>query len=186
MSNIVSVIIVSWNKTRFLENCLASILAIPPASVFESWVVENASAEDSPRMLREKFSQVHLTENLENVGVAPANNHVIQQCTGKYILLLNPDTLVAPDALQSLVDFLDKQPEAGTAGARILISNGFLKISSHLQPTLTREFWRLLHLADLLPFAAYAGTLRDIRALLSSSKALCIGGPLLAFNPGTS
>ena len=108
----ISIIIVSWNTARFLENCLASILANPPTSPFENWVVDNASTDDSHRMVREKFPQVHLVENRENVGFARANNQAIQRCTGKYILLLNPDTLVASGALQALVDFLDKHPEA--------------------------------------------------------------------------
>jgi GT2 family glycosyltransferase len=151
----ISIIIVSWNTARFLENCLASILANPPTAPFESWVVDNASTDDSPRMVREKFPRVHLVENRENVGFARANNQVIQRCTGKYILLLNPDTLVTSGALQALVDFLDKHPEAGAAGARILNPDGTLQISSHPRPTLPRELWRLFHLDRLSPYAEY-------------------------------
>src|SRR6266511_455599 len=154
----ISIIIVSWNTAWFLENCLASILANPPTSPFENWVVDNASTDDSPRMVREKFPQVHLVENRENVGFARANNQAIQQCTGKYILLLNPDTLVASGALQALVDFLDKHPEAGAAGARILNPDGSLQISSHPRPTLSRELWRLFHLDSLSPYAEYSLT----------------------------
>lgn len=154
----ISIIIVSWNTASFLENCLASILANPPTSPFEKWVIDNASTDDSPRMVREKFPQVHLVENRENVGFARANNQAIQRCTGKYILLLNPDTLVASGALQALVDFLDKHPEAGAAGARILKPDGSLQISSHPRPTLSREFWRLFHLDVLSPYAMYPPT----------------------------
>jgi GT2 family glycosyltransferase len=150
-----SIIIVSWNTTRLLENCLASIQTNPPTSPFESWVVDNASTDDSPRMVREKFPQVHLVENRENVGFARANNQAIQRCTGKYVLLLNPDTLVESGALQALVDFLDKHPEAGAAGARILNPDGSLQISSHPRPTLSRELWRLFHLDNLSPYAEY-------------------------------
>src|SRR5215207_3960712 len=110
-----SIVIVSWNTARLLENCLASILANSPTSPFEIWVVDNASTDDSPRMVREKFAEVHLIESHENVGFARANNQAIQRCSGKYILLLNPDTLVRAGALQALVDFLDKHPEAGAA-----------------------------------------------------------------------
>jgi GT2 family glycosyltransferase len=151
----ISIIIVSWNTASFLENCLASILANPPTSPSENWVVDNASTDDSPRMVREKFPQVHLVENRENVGFARANNQAIQRCTGKYVLLLNPDTLVASGALQALVDFLDKHPEAGAAGARILNPDGSLQISSHPRPTLSRELWRLFHLDSLSPYAEY-------------------------------
>ena len=155
MSNMLSIIIVSWNTAWFLENCLASIKANPPTSPFENWVVDNASTDDSPRMVREKFPKVHLVENRENLGFARANNQAIQRCTGKYILLLNPDTFVAPGALQALVDFLDEHPEAGAAGARILNPDGSLQISSHPRPTLSRELWRLFHLDSLSPYAEY-------------------------------
>ena len=151
----ISIIIVSWNTAGFLENCLASIMANPPTLPFEIWVVDNASTDDSPRMVREKFPQVHLVENRENVGFARANNQAIQRCTGKYILLLNPDTLVASGALQALVDFLDKHPEAGAAGAKILNPDGSLQISSHPRPTLSRELWRLFHLDGLSPYSEY-------------------------------
>src|SRR5688572_9666781 len=151
MSNMLSIIIVSWNTASLLENCLASILAGPPTSPFEIWVVDNASTDDSPWMVRKKFPQVHLIENRENVGFARANNQAIQRCMGKYILLLNPDTVVASGALQALVDFLDKHPEKGAIGPRILNPDGSLQISSHPRPTLFREPWRLFHLDALLP-----------------------------------
>ena len=151
----ISIVIVSWNTARFLENCLASILTDLPTSPVEIWVVDNASSDDSPRMVREKFPQVHLIENRENVGFACANNQAIQRCTGKYILLLNPDTLVASGALQALTDFLDEHPETGAAGGRILNPDGSLQISSHPRPTLSRELWRLFHLDRFLPYAEY-------------------------------
>jgi len=150
-----SIIIVSWNTAFLLENCLTSIFANPPTSPFEIWVVDNSSTDESPRMVREKFTQVHLIENHENLGFARANNQAIQRCTGKYILLLNPDTLVKPGALQALVDFLNQHSEAGAAGSKLIRGDGSLQISSHPRPTLSREFWRLFHLDILAPYAMY-------------------------------
>ena len=150
-----SIIIVSWNTAWFLENCLSSILVNPPTSPFEIWVVDNASTDDSPRMVRDKFPQVQLLESIENVGFARANNQAIQRCTGKYVLLLNPDTLVGSGALQDLVDFLDTTPEAGAAGAKILNPDRSLQIASHPRPTLSRELWRLFHLDSIFPYAEY-------------------------------
>jgi GT2 family glycosyltransferase len=109
-------------------------------------------------MVREKFPQVHLIENHENVGFARANNQAIQQCAGKHILLLNPDTLVRSGALQAMVDFLEKTFEAGAVGPRILNPDGSLQISSYPLPTLARELWRLFHLDRLTPFAVYPQT----------------------------
>jgi N-acetylglucosaminyl-diphospho-decaprenol L-rhamnosyltransferase len=154
----ISIIIVSWNTARFLENCLDSILATPPTESVEIWVVDNASTDDSPRMVREKFPQVHLIENRVNAGFARANNQAIQRCMGNYVLLLNPDTLVKSGALQALVDFMEKTPEAGAAGARILNPDGSLQISSWPRPTLSRELWRLFHLDSLSPYAEYPRT----------------------------
>lgn len=154
-SPMLSIVIVSWNTARLLEDCLASILTNPPALEFEIWVVDNASTDDSPRMVHEKFPQVHLIQNRENVGFARANNQAIQRCAGKYVLLLNPDTLIAPGALQSLIDFLDAHSTAGAAGARLRNPDGSLQISSHPQPTLSREFWRMFHLDVLAPYAVY-------------------------------
>ncbi len=154
----ISIIIVSWNTAWFLENCLASILANPPTSSFEIWVVDNASTDESFRMVREKFPLVNLIENRENVGFARANNQAIQRCAGNYILLLNPDTLVKSGALQALVNFLDQHPEAGAVGARILNPDGSLQTASHPRPTLSRELWRLFHLDALFPYAEYPPT----------------------------
>jgi GT2 family glycosyltransferase len=155
ISNTLSIIIVNWNTARLLVNCLDTIVANPPASPFECWVVDNASTDESLRIVRDRFPQVHLVENRENVGFARANNQAIQRCTSKYILLLNPDTLVMPGALQNLVDFLDKDPEVGAVGAKILNSDRSLQISSHPRPTLSRELWRLFHLDRLSPYAEY-------------------------------
>jgi GT2 family glycosyltransferase len=157
-SDLLSIVIVSWNTAQLLEDCLASVMANHPTPSFELWVVDNASTDQSPQMVREKFPQVRLIENRVNVGFAGANNQAIRQCSGKYILLLNPDTLVRSGALQALVDFLEKTPEAGAAGARILNPDGSLQIASHPRPTLSRELWRLFHMDKFLPYAEYPTT----------------------------
>lgn len=150
-----SIVIVSWNTCQHLENCLDSILRIPPSLSFEIWVVDNDSNDGTTKMVRERFSQVHLLENHENVGFARANNQAIERCTGKYLLLLNPDTLVDPASLNALVDFLESSPEAGAAGAKLLNMDGSLQISSHRWPTLSREVSRLFHLDRFIPYEDY-------------------------------
>jgi N-acetylglucosaminyl-diphospho-decaprenol L-rhamnosyltransferase len=150
-----SVIIVSWNTCELLKNCLESILANPPAMPVEIWVVDNASADESPQMVRRRFSQVNLLENEVNVGFARANNQALQRCNGKYVLLLNPDTLVDCCSLENLVDFLEENPRAGAAGPMLLNPDGSMQISSHPWPTLTRELLRMFHLDTILPFSEY-------------------------------
>ncbi len=153
-----SIIIVGWNTRNLLKNCLSSILANPPAAPYEIWVVDNASTDGSSSMVRESFPQAHLIENNENLGFSGANNLAIRQCTGKYLLLLNPDTLVESGALQALVDFMEQHPEVGSVGPRILNPDCSMQILSHPRPTLSRELWRLLHLDSILPYAVYPRT----------------------------
>ena len=153
--NLLSIIIINWNTRKLLEHCLESILVSPPTFPFEVWVVDNASTDETPQMVRERFSKVKLVENSENVGFARANNQAMRQCTGKYILLLNPDTLVESCSIENLIDFLEKNPVAGAAGARLLYPDGSLQISSHPWPTLSGELWRMFHMDRLSPITEY-------------------------------
>src|SRR5262245_57402836 len=105
-----SIIIVSWNVRAYLAQCLASLFARPSPCSFEVWVVDNASTDGSLAMVRDWFPQVQTIQNDENVGFARANNQAARQSTGRYLLLLNPDTRVKPGALDRLVEFLDAQP----------------------------------------------------------------------------
>ncbi|NLD44977.1 MAG: glycosyltransferase family 2 protein, partial [Chloroflexi bacterium] len=111
-----SVIIVSWNTRDLLEACLASLQRAADGLAVETLVVDNASADGSAAMVRQRFPQVQLIENTENVGYARANNQAIRQCTGRHVMLLNSDTVVRPGALAALVRFMDTHPAAGAAG----------------------------------------------------------------------
>lgn len=144
-----SIIIVSWNTHDLLKACLDSIYAYPPQDPFEVWVVDNASTDGSPAMVRENFPQVRLVENTENVGFAGGNNQAIRQSTGEYVLLLNPDTEVRPEALDSLVQFMDARPDVGAAGSRLIDPDGSLQTSCSPSPTLLREFLRLFHVPGI-------------------------------------
>ena len=154
MSNIVSVLIVSWKITRFLENSLASILAVPTASQEKSRVVDNPSADDCHRIVREKFPQVHPIENLEIVAFARANKPITLQWTRKYIPLLNPDTLATHGARQSLVDILNKQPKRETWVSEFFILMVLRRLRAiHSRPLLAGSgasfIWRALALRGL-------------------------------------
>ena len=150
-----SVIIVSWNTCQVLRECLESVQRQRSRASIDVWVVDNASKDGSAKMVREAFPGVHLIENSENVGFARANNAAIAASSGRYVLLLNSDTVVFPGAFDALVDFLDAHPEAGAAGAHTLNPDGSLQVSSYPSPTLARELWFLLHLDRLRPYGAY-------------------------------
>ena len=150
-----SIVIVSWNTKDLLEACLRSIYDYPLNRPFEVWVVDNKSKDASVVMVRSQFPQVKLIASEENLGFAGGNNRAIPHCQGEYVLLLNPDTEVKPDALNELVAFMDNCPKAGAAGSRLLNADGTLQPSCHPVPTLGREFWRMFYLDALIPIGTY-------------------------------
>lgn len=150
-----SVIIVSWNTCQIAAECLASVTRERTDASSEVWVVDNASSNGGATLVRETFPDVHLIENRENMGFATANNQAIAASSGRYVLLLNSDTVVHPGAFDVLVRFMDERPEAGAAGPLTLNPNGTLQLSCYPSPTLARELWFLLHLDRLHPYGVY-------------------------------
>ncbi|MCB9107514.1 MAG: glycosyltransferase family 2 protein [Anaerolineales bacterium] len=153
-----SIVIVSWNTRDLLLQCLESVyqeIRTFPLLEMETWVVDNASTDDSVSEVREKYPEVKLILNQNNVGFAGGNNQAISQCSGRYVLLLNPDTVIKPNGLKSLIDFMDANPQAGAAGSMLLNPNGTLQTSCYPAPTLSREFWRLFHLDTIRPYGVY-------------------------------
>lgn len=155
-----SVVIVSWNTKALTEACLRSVYdsLVDVATIYEIWVVDNASTDGTPEMIRREFPNVRLIENKKNFGFAGGNNQAIRRCTGKFILLLNPDTCVLRDGIERLTKFMEKNPRAGAAGSRLLNDDGSLQISCYPFPTLAKELWRLLHLDRLKPYGVYEQT----------------------------
>lgn len=161
-----SIIIVNWNTRDLLAQCLESVdsgrwivgsalsTACCPLPT-EVIVVDNASADGSPKMVRERFPWVTLIGNGENVGFARANNQGIGAAEGRYLLLLNSDTVVHPGALETLLAFMNAHPQAGACGPRLLNGDGSLQHGCHPMLTPGREFWRLLFLERFWPRATY-------------------------------
>jgi GT2 family glycosyltransferase len=150
-----SIVIVNWNTRELLRKCLASIYAYPPEEKFEIWVVDNASKDESPELVKAHFPEVNLIENAHNPGFAQANNQGIRHSHAEYVLLLNPDTEVLPNALKTLLAFMKTTPTAGASGARILNPDHTLQTSCYPFPTLTREFWRMFHFDALRTYGVY-------------------------------
>ena len=148
-----SVIIVNYNVKHYLEQCLDSVdRAVCGVESAEVFVVDNLSTDGSIPYLRERYPGVTFIENKENVGFARANNQAIRQSTGKYVLLLNPDTIVGEDTFEEFVRFMDAHPEAGGAGAYMLRTDGtFAPESRRGLPTPFVAFCKMSGLAALLP-----------------------------------
>lgn len=175
-----SISIISLNTRDLLAQCLESVISslttdhrtlatddraaspwgwrsrsIPVGLTTEIFVVDNASADGSAAMVRERFPQVHLIENCENVGFARANNQAIRASGGRNILLLNSDTLAQPDALARMVTFMDAHPEAGIIGAYILNTDGSPQYCFGKFPTLVSEIAFAWGLDAHFPFSLH-------------------------------
>jgi GT2 family glycosyltransferase len=120
----VSVIVVSYNTRDLTAACLHSVLSESADIACELIVVDNASSDGSAEMVAAEFPDVHLIANTENVGFAKANNQAFQLARGRYLLLLNPDTLVVNDAIARTVEFADSMTGAGVIGCRVLWPDG--------------------------------------------------------------
>jgi GT2 family glycosyltransferase len=147
-----SIIIINYNTRQLLQRCLTSIYVETKQIPFDVWVVDNNSADVSVPMMRQNFPQVNLIENKENVGFAKANNQAIAKCTGDYILLLNPDTLILNNAIEKVVDFMDGNPTVGICGCKVLNKDGTLQLACRRSiPTPGVAFFRLTGLSKLFP-----------------------------------
>ena len=115
-------------------------------------MVDNNSVDGSAQLIREKFPQIHFIENKENVGFSKANNQAIQQAKGKYILLLNPDTVVEEDTFSKIIDFMDNNPKAGGLGVKMIDGKGtFLPESKRGLPTPWVAFYKMFGISKLFP-----------------------------------
>ena len=119
-----SVVIVSYNVRNYLEQCLQSVQRALEGIEGEVFVVDNHSDDDSVVTVREKYPWVRLIENQENLGFSKANNQAIRQSQADYVLLLNPDTVVAEDTLRGVLTFMDEHPKAGGAGVMMSYEDG--------------------------------------------------------------
>ena len=139
-----SIIIVNYNVKVFIEQCLLSVREAIVDMDAEVFVVDNNSVDGSIEMLREKFPEITLIANKENVGFSKANNQAIRISKGKYVLLLNPDTIVEQDTFQKVVSFMDQHPDAGGLGVKMVDGKGnFLPESKRGLPTPSVAFYKI-------------------------------------------
>lgn len=155
-----SIIIVNYNVKYFLEQCLQSVYKAIGNIDAEVFVVDNNSVDRSVEMVAEKFPWVKLIANKENTGFSVANNQAIRISKGEYILLLNPDTIVEEDTFEKCIAFMDKTPDAGGLGVKMVDGKGkFLPESKRSLPTPSVSFYKIFGLSSLFPkskrFGAY-------------------------------
>jgi O-antigen biosynthesis protein len=147
-----SIVIVNYNVKYFLEQCLYSVRKASQNISSEIFVVDNNSVDGSCAMIREKFPEVHLIENEENLGFSKANNQAIRLSAGRYILLLNPDTVIEEDTLTRCLNHMEKNPNAGALGVRMIDGKGnFLPESKRSFPTPRIAFYKVFGFSRLFP-----------------------------------
>jgi len=147
-----SVIIVNYNVKYFLEQALHSVYKAMHGVNGEVFVVDNNSADGSCEMVRRKFPQTIVIENKSNTGFSVANNQAIKQAMGKYVLLLNPDTVVEEDCFRRCIDFMDTQLDAGALGVKMIDGKGkFLPESKRSLPTPKVAFYKMFGFASIFP-----------------------------------
>jgi len=147
-----SIIIVNYNVKNFLEQCLSSIQNASKDINLEVFVVDNNSIDKSTQMVKNKFPDVNLICNTTNVGFSKANNQAIKKSTGKYVLLLNPDTIIQENTLSETICFLEKNSIAGALGVKMIDGSGqFLPESKRSLPTPSIAFYKIFGLSKLFP-----------------------------------
>jgi len=152
MSKALSVIIVNYNVKHFLEQCLFSVFKALKNIDAEVFVVDNNSVDGSVALIKQKFPGVKLIANNINTGFSKANNQAIKEATGKYILLLNPDTVVQEDTFEKTIIFMENHPDAGGLGIKMLDGKGnFLPESKRGLPTPAVAFYKIFGLSKLFP-----------------------------------
>lgn len=154
-----SIVIVNYNVAYFLEHCLYSVRNACRNIETEVFVVDNNSVDNSLSMLKEKFPEVILIANKDNVGFSRANNQAMRLSSGEYILLLNPDTVVEENTFEKCIDFMDSHPDAGGLGIKMIDGGGkFLPESKRGFPSVWVSFCKMSGLTKLFPNSKkYAG-----------------------------
>lgn len=153
----VSIIIVAWNVRQFLYNCLKSVYDQTKGIDFEVIYVDNASKDGSVEMVRGEFPQVKIIKNEENKGFIKANNQGIEISNGRYVLLLNSDTIVLDNAIQKTVKFADEHPDAAVVGCRVLNPDYTLQRTCFMYPSLLNMFLSATYLYKIFPKSRFFG-----------------------------
>ncbi|MGE5479127.1 MAG: glycosyltransferase [Chloroflexota bacterium] len=163
----ISIVIVNYNVKDFLQQCLKSIRTASQGLTVETIVVDNNSQDGSVEALQPLFNEVKFIALQDNLGFSKANNIGINVSTGKYILILNPDTILEEKTLKSMKSYMDANSEVGIAGCKVLNPDGSFQLACRRGlPTPWASFTRLFGLQKLFPkskiFAQYNQTFRSV------------------------
>ncbi len=153
----VSILVVAWNVKALVYDCLKSVYDQTQGVSFEVIYVDNASKDGSVDMVRKEFPSARIIENQENKGFIKANNQAIEVARGRYVLLLNSDTIVLDNAIAKTVQFADAQPEAAVVGCRVLNRDRTLQRTCFMYPSLLNGFLYGSYLYKVFPGSRFFG-----------------------------
>lgn len=162
----ITIIIVNYNTKKLTEQTLNSIYSKDLNLNYEVFVVDNASTDGSVEMIATLFPLVNLLPQKENLGFSRANNLAIKQAKGKYILLLNSDTVIIDNCIEKCFEYMEKNKNIGALGCKVVLPDGSLdKACKRSFPTPENSFYHAVGLAKLFPkskrFGAYNLTYLD-------------------------
>lgn len=175
-----SIIILCWNDSKVISDCLRSIYTETRDLDFEVIVSDNGSTDGSLELIRREYPQIRIIENPGNLGFARGNNAGIAESRGNYVLILNPDTIIHNRALETLVAFADRHPEAGAFGCRVLNCDGSHQGSARPFPTIRRDWIAALYLRSLANFSdrfisdSYVGWNGDTERIIDWQSGCCV------------
>jgi N-acetylglucosaminyl-diphospho-decaprenol L-rhamnosyltransferase len=159
-----AIVVLNFNTRDYLRRCLTSIYASRGDFAFDVCMVDNASSDGSADMVRAEFPRVRVIQSQVNGGFPYGNNLGLRaygfdqetaqaaESQPRYALLLNPDTILPPDALALMLDFMDNHPQAGAAGPKLVLEDGSLDLACRRSfPTPRVSFYRMVGLSKLFP-----------------------------------
>ncbi|MDO7908858.1 glycosyltransferase family 2 protein [Paenibacillus sp. JX-17] len=148
----VSILIVSYNTCRLTLDCLDSVFASKTGYQYEVIVIDNQSSDDSVQAIGDKYPEITLITNDENTGFATANNQGMEAAQGRYILLLNSDTVIQDDTLQTMIEFMDNNENVGASGCKVILPDGSLdKACKRGFPTPSASFYYAFGFSKFFP-----------------------------------
>lgn len=154
---LVSVIIVTWNGKQYAMECLASLHVNTGSLPLEIILVDNGSTDGTPDEIRQQFPRVQLIQNHSNLGFAKANNIGLSSARGKYLCLINSDVVVPDECIVKMTSFLDRNPQVGMLGPKMLSPSGGIGQSVMRLPTVWNTLCCALGLHVLFPKSKYFG-----------------------------
>jgi N-acetylglucosaminyl-diphospho-decaprenol L-rhamnosyltransferase len=150
-----TIAIVNWNTRDYLRACLRSISDNVKGMRYEVIIADNASRDGSAAMVQEEFPEFTLIENKRNICYAKANNRIFEASRGRNVLLLNPDTLILGEAVETMSRSLDAEPDAAAAAPQFLNPDGTFQHYYQRLPTFVTMLFKLTYLGKFFPQSAF-------------------------------